>query len=235
MAKTIFSTKDTNSPKAICVIWNRGGNVPKTENVELMLAQWTSMGSQWWKFSTKSIVMDHIPTELGRLTFWSTRLSININLSRNKCNQSNQIRKYFQFLFHSIVALNPFHHFFHNVSVNFLCAKCTRVAEHMCDRLTLLRDIDLSGNKLTSLSSNIFKFNTVFGIVNLRGNQLELLPANIFHQNRIEALNLHENPWKCDCDFLTIVRSYENGIFLDSKCADGEAAQDKLLTNACQF
>lgn len=110
------------------------------------------------------------------------------------------------------------------------------VPENMFKRQTIVRQINLSYNQLTSLPANIFKYNTELSVVHLQGNQFETLPANIFsHLHRIQTLNFNENPWKCDCDFLKIVQTYKDSIYIHSECPDGESVNDKLQTNECQF
>lgn len=103
------------------------------------------------------------------------------------------------------------------------------VPENMFKRQTIVGQIDLSYNQLTTLPANIFEYNAELRVLELQGNKFETLPANIFsHLHRIQTLNLNENPWKCDCDFLKIVRTYKNSIDFHYQCPDGESINDNL-------
>lgn len=104
---------------------------------------------------------------------------------------------------------------------------------------TWLEWLSLSDNQLHTLPANLFESQTRLKELDLTGNQLQTLNANVFeHRGQWELdMRLGENPWKCDCEFLKIVRIYEENLNGDTECIDGESVQSKLASqkSVCQF
>lgn len=126
---------------------------------------------------------------------------------------------------------NQFHLKFLYLSANGL----ETLPETIFSTLFDLRELHLHGNRLQTLPEKIFKNQNNLHVLYLNQNSLTVLPAQIFSglsNLKLKTLRLKGNPWRCNGDFLKIVRQHESKLDYDDIMCGTEPVRDRLSNNS---
>ncbi|MEQ2213684.1 hypothetical protein XENOCAPTIV_019110, partial [Xenoophorus captivus] len=68
-------------------------------------------------------------------------------------------------------------------------------------------ELYLRNNELEQLPSGVFSNMPNLSQLGLSGNRLKTVDGNMFgHMPELKKLYLHNNPWQCDCNIISLVR-----------------------------
>ncbi|XP_028252534.1 platelet glycoprotein V-like [Parambassis ranga] len=70
-----------------------------------------------------------------------------------------------------------------------------------------LQELYLRNNELEQLPSDVFSNMPKLSQLALSGNRLKMVDGNMFnHMPELKKLYLHDNPWQCDCNIISLVQ-----------------------------
>lgn len=96
--------------------------------------------------------------------------------------------------------------------------------------LSSLEMIDLSSNKLTRLNNNVFPNSKTLTCINVSKNNITYMNVSTIEHLKLRSLQLHENPWICDCQLRSLQEIIKKKSIADTevpKCTFPSYVMDK--------